>query len=54
MHLELKGMVASISTRHFLLDSEKGNVSSAEEIGQQLARRLLKNGAAQLIAEARV
>jgi len=52
-HLELKGMVAGISSRRFLRDLEKGPISSAEEIGRRLARRLLESGAAQLIAEAR-
>ena len=52
-YLELKGMVAGINSRRFLRDLEKGPVTSAEEIGQRLARRLLDKGAAQLIAEAR-
>jgi len=52
-HLELKGMVAGISSRRFLRDLEKGPISSAEEIGRRLARRLLESGASQLIAEAR-
>jgi len=52
-YLELKGMVAGINSRRFLRDLEKGHVTSAEEIGQRLARRLLDKGAAQLIAEAR-
>jgi len=52
-HLELKGMVAGVSSLQFLRDLEKGPISSAEEIGRRLARRLLESGAAQLIEEAR-
>jgi len=52
-YLELKGMVAGINSRRFMRDLEKGHVTSAEEIGQRLAHRLLDKGAAQLIAEAK-
>jgi len=52
-HLELRGMVAGVSSLNFLRDLEKGPISSAEEIGHRLAQRLLESGAAKLIAEAR-
>lgn len=51
--LELNGMVAGVKSYRLLRDSEKGLIASAEEIGSRLARRLLDNGAAQLITEAK-
>ncbi len=52
-HLQLKGMVAGVKTYRILRDTENGPVASAEELGLRLARRLLEQGAAQLITEAK-
>jgi hydroxymethylbilane synthase len=51
--LRLEGMVASPTGGGVLRDSIEGDVTLADELGVNLARKMLKMGAAQFIAEAR-
>ena len=52
--LRLEGMVASPTGKKTLRDSIEGDVSSSEELGLKLARRMLEMGASDFIAEARL
>ncbi|MDT4953276.1 MAG: hydroxymethylbilane synthase [Acidobacteriota bacterium] len=49
--LRLEGMVAGVSGETIIRDSLEGAVSNAEQLGSELATRLLKNGAQSLLAE---
>lgn len=49
--LTLQGMVAAINGSRMLKASEEGGSLSSEEIGHQLAQKMLAMGALQLIAE---
>jgi hydroxymethylbilane synthase len=49
--LRLEGMVAAVSGETIIRDSLEGAVSNAEQLGSELATRLLKNGAQSLLAE---
>jgi len=51
--LELEGLVASLDGSLIIKDSCSGASGEAEEIGRQLARKLLDRGAAQVLAEIR-
>lgn len=53
-NLVLEGMVAGIHSHRFVRDLKKGPITSAEDTGKDLARRLLSKGATQLLSEARV
>jgi hydroxymethylbilane synthase len=49
--LRLEGMVAGVSGERIIRDSLEGAASDAEQLGSELAMRLLKNGAQSLLAE---
>jgi hydroxymethylbilane synthase len=49
--LRLEGMVAGVSGETIIRDSLEGAASDAEQLGSELATRLLKNGAQSLLAE---
>ncbi|MDT5062306.1 MAG: hydroxymethylbilane synthase [Acidobacteriota bacterium] len=49
--LKLEGMVAAVSGETIIRDSLEGAASDAEQLGSELATRLLKNGAQSLLAE---
>lgn len=51
--LKLQGMVADISGRKVLYASEEGSAMSPEEIGAQLAQKMLNMGASEFISEVR-
>jgi len=51
--LKLKGMVADVSGKKVLYASEEGSAMSPEEIGARLAKKLLRMGASEFIAEVR-
>ena len=51
--LKLKGMVADVSGKKILYDSEEGSATSPEEIGGRLAQKMLSMGASEFIAEVR-
>ena len=51
--LKLKGMVADVSGKKILFDSEEGSATSPEEIGARLAKKMLSMGASKFIAEVR-
>ncbi len=51
--LRLEGMVASPTNKNVLRDSIEGDVTSSEELGMKLARKMLEMGASEFIAEAR-
>jgi hydroxymethylbilane synthase len=52
--LRLEGMVASPTDKNVLRDSIEGDITSSEELGMKLARRMLEMGASKYIAEARL
>ena len=52
--LKLKGMVADMSGKRRLYDSEEGNAACPEDIGIKLAQRILVMGAAEFISEAKI
>ena len=52
--LQLDGLVASLDGQHILRASATGDVSSAIQLGQQVAESLLTQGAAEIIQAARV
>jgi hydroxymethylbilane synthase len=49
--LRLEGMVAGVSGETIIRDSLEGAASDAEQLGSELAMRLLKSGAQSLLAE---
>lgn len=51
--LKLQGMVADISGQKVLYASEEGSAMSPEEIGAQLAQKMLNMGASEFISEVR-
>ena len=51
--LRLEGMVASPTGKNVLRDSIDGDITSSEELGMKLARKMLEMGASEFIAEAR-
>jgi hydroxymethylbilane synthase len=51
--LQLKGLIASVTGKQILKDSEEGDAGEAEEIGKSLAGRMLKAGAREFIDEVR-
>jgi len=51
--LKLEGMIASPDGRRMLRASEEGSAMSPEEVGAQLARKMLAMGASGFIAEVR-
>lgn len=51
--LKLKGMVADVSGKKILYDSEEGSATLPEEIGVRLAQKMLSMGASKFIAEVR-
>ncbi len=51
--LELEGMVADVSGKKIIRASEVGSAVSAEEVGVQLAQKMLAMGASKFITEAR-
>lgn len=51
--LKLEGMVASRDGRRMLHASEEGSALSPEEVGAQLAQKMLAKGVSEFIAEAR-
>ena len=51
--LKLKGMVADISGKKILYDSEEGNVTSPEQTGIRLAEKMLEKGGSEFIIEAK-
>lgn len=51
--LKLKGMVADVSGKNILYDSEEGSATLPEEIGARLAQKMLIMGASEFIAEVR-
>ena len=52
--LRLDGMIASVSGEKVLYASEEGSAVSPEEVGVRLAQKLLRMGASDFIAEARL
>ncbi len=52
--LKLEGMVADVSGKKILHASEKGGVKAPEQVGVQLAQKILGMGASEFITEARV
>ncbi len=53
VRLRLEGMVANPIGRKMLRDSIEGDITSAQELGMNLARKMLAMGASEFIAEAR-
>jgi hydroxymethylbilane synthase len=51
--MKLRGMVADADGRHILNGTAEDSVDAAEQLGVQLARKLLKMGASKFIAEVR-
>ncbi|MFC1929610.1 hydroxymethylbilane synthase [Chloroflexota bacterium] len=51
--LKLEGMVASPDSQRMLRASEEGHAMSPEEVGAQLAKKMLAMGASEFIGEAR-
>lgn len=51
--LHLDGLVASLDGQHVLQATARGALQDATELGQQVARELLKQGAAELVEQAR-
>lgn len=51
--LMLKGMVGDPEGRTIIRDSQEGITSEAEQVGIRLANKMLKTGAAEILAEAR-
>ncbi len=51
--LRLEGMVASPNGKKMLRDAIEGSVTSAEELGMKLARKMLEMGASESISEAK-
>lgn len=49
--LTLEGMVADVSGKRMVHATEEGNVAHPEELGRQLAQRVLAMGASEFIAE---
>ncbi len=52
--LKLEGMVADVSGKKILRASEEGGAAASEEVGVQLAQKMLAMGASEFIIEARV
>lgn len=52
--LNLEGMVASASGQRILRCSECGSTSTPEQVGVQLAQKILEMGASEFMAEARL
>ena len=52
--LRLEGMVASPTGKNVLRDSIEGGITSSEELGMKLSKRMLEMGASEFIAEARI
>lgn len=51
--LKLQGMVADVSGQDVLYASQEGNAMAPEEIGAQLAQKMLNMGASEFISEVR-
>lgn len=51
--LQLRAMVASLDGEHVIRDSQDGEIDRAEDIGRNLAKRMLDRGAAQILSEIR-
>lgn len=51
--LMLKGMVGDPGGRTIIRDSQEGSTSEPEQVGIRLAKKMLKTGAAEILAEAR-
>ncbi len=51
--LELQAVICSLDGRRIIKDSHRGSVASAEKIGVELARRLLKCGGQEILEEIR-
>ncbi|MEQ8236143.1 MAG: hydroxymethylbilane synthase [Syntrophomonadaceae bacterium] len=51
--LQLRAMVASLDGEHVIRDSHDGEIERAEDIGRNLAMRMLDQGAGQILSEIR-
>ncbi len=51
--LQLRAMVASLDGEHMIRDSYDGEIERAEDIGRNLAMRMLDQGAGQILSEIR-